>query len=421
MKTTEVLAPGAPSAAGAISLIVPELRGNEWTYIRECLDTNWVSSVGSYVDRFERMIAEYVGVGHAVATVNGTAALHIALLLVGVGTEDEVIVSDLTFIAPANAVRYAGAWPVFIDAEPRFLQLDPAALEDFLRHGCIEGADGLLNRRSGRRIRAILPVHILGHPVDLEPILALAERYGLPVIEDATEGLGARYRGRRLGSFGRAACFSFNGNKIITTGGGGMLVTDDPDLAKRARYLTTQAKDDPLEYVHHEVGFNYRLTNVLAAMGCAQMEQLDAFIAAKRQIAVRYREAFRSLPGLQMPEEAEWADSTYWMYTALVDEHEAGLDARSLLKELARHNIQSRPLWQPMHHSPAHAGSMSPPCPVAEQLHHRAISLPCSVGLDENAQDRVIDVAKATLKGLDRRRNLPTLLGPEGVRRSEGE
>jgi perosamine synthetase len=403
LKTTEVLAPGTPAAAGAIPLIVPELRGNEWAYIRECLDTNWVSSVGSYVDRFERVLAEYVGVRDAVATVNGTAALHIALLLAGVGAEDEVIVSALTFIAPANAVRYAGAWPVFIDAEPRFLQMDPAALEDFLRHGCIEDTDGLRNRRSGRRVRAILPVHILGHPVDLEPILMLAERYGLPVIEDATEGLGARYRGRSLGSFGRTACFSFNGNKIITTGGGGMLVTDDPELARRARYLTTQAKDDPLEYVHHSVGFNYRLTNVLAAMGCAQMEQLDAFVAAKRHIAARYRQAFRSLPGLQVPEEAEWADSTYWMYTALVNEDEAGLDARSLLQELARHNIQARPLWQPMHCSPAHAGSMSPPCPIAEQLHHRAISLPCSVGLDENAQDRVIDVVTTTLKSVDTR------------------
>jgi perosamine synthetase len=398
--TSEALAPGAPAAPGSIPLIVPELRGNEWAYIKECLDTNWVSSVGSYVDRFERMLADYVGVRHAVATVNGTAALHIALLLAGVQPDDEVIVSSLTFIAPANAVRYAGAWPVFIDAEPRYLQMDAAALQDFLAHGCVVDGDGLRNRQSRRRIAAILPVHILGHPVDLEPILALAERYALPVIEDATEGLGAQYGGRSLGSFGRAGCFSFNGNKIITTGGGGMLVTDDAELARRARYLTTQAKDDALEYVHHTVGFNYRLTNVLAAMGCAQMEQLDGFVSAKRKIASRYNQAFASLAGIQVPEEAPWARSTYWMYTALVNEHRAGLDARALLRQLGSRNIQARPLWQPMHCSQAHAGSASPPAPHAEQLHRQAISLPCSVGLDASAQDRVIQAVAEILRSV---------------------
>jgi perosamine synthetase len=397
LTTKEVLSPGTPPPVDVIPLIVPELRGNEWQYMKECLDTNWVSSVGSYVDRFEQMVAAYVGVKHAVATVNGTAALHIAMLLAGVEPEDEVVVSTLTFIAPANAVRYAGAWPVFIDAESDSFQIDPAALSDFLENGCTWDGRILRNRRSGRRVRAILPVHILGHPADLDPILAVAEKFSLPVIEDATEGLGARYRGKALGSFGRAACFSFNGNKIITTGGGGMLVTDDAAWAARARYLTTQAKDNPIEYVHNTVGFNYRLTNVLAAMGCAQMEKLDDFVTVKRQIAARYQTAFASLPGMIAPSEAEWAFSTYWMFTALVDEARAGISSRELLRELDSHRIQARPLWQPMHCSPAHDAKASPPCPRAEELHRQAISLPCSVGLTAAAQDYVIETVTAIL------------------------
>jgi perosamine synthetase len=397
LKTKEVLPPGALPRADMIPLIVPQLEGNEWQYVKDCLDTNWVSSVGSYVDRFEEMVATYVGVKHAVATVNGTAALHIAILLAGVEPGDEVAVSTLTFIAPANAVRYVGAWPVFIDAEPRTLQLDPAALNDFLENGCTWDGRILRNRISGRRVRAILPVHILGYAADLDPILEVAEKYSLPVIEDATEGLGARYRGKALGSFGRAACFSFNGNKIITTGGGGMLVTDDPAWASRARYLTTQAKDNPIEYVHNAIGFNYRLTNVLAALGCAQMEKLDSYVTIKRQIAARYQEAFASVPGIRVPCEAESAFSTYWLFTALVDEERAGTGSRELLEQLDRHRIQARPLWQPMHCSPAHDASSSPACPRAEELHRQAISLPCSVGLTARDQDRVIETVTAFL------------------------
>jgi perosamine synthetase len=236
-----------------------------------------------------------------------------------------------------------------------------------------------------------LPVHILGHPVDIDPILEIAAKYSLPVIEDATEGLGARYRGKSLGSFGQSACFSFNGNKIITTGGGGMLVTDDAELAKRAKYLTTQAKDDPIEYVHNEIGYNYRLTNVLAAIGCAQMEQLDMFVQAKRQIARRYQESLSAIRGIRLPNEAEWAYSTYWMYTVLIDERELGISSRDLLRELGERKIQARPLWQPMHRSPAHMGVVDLSCPNADALSAQALSLPCSVGLTPNAQEQVIE------------------------------
>ncbi len=392
MNPSEKLAPGAlPPSADFIPLIVPEICGNEWEYVKECLDTNWVSSVGSYVDRFEQLVAERAGTRYAVATVNGTAALHVALILAGVEADDEVLVSSLTFIAPANTIRYVGAWPVFIDAEPRYWQIDPNGVVDFLENHCRWDGHELRNRQTGRRIKAILPVHILGHPADLDPILAIAKKYSLPVIEDATEGLGASYRGKSLGGFGDAGCFSFNGNKIITTGGGGMLVTNNAEWAARARYLTTQAKDDPLEYVHGAVGYNYRLTNMLAAMGCAQMEQLDRFVEAKRRISTRYRESLASLSGIRLPQEAEWAFSTYWMYTVLIDEKELGMDSRELIRELGALKIQTRPLWQPIHRSPAHDNLGSPACPNSDALHRQAISLPCSAGLSHSAQNHVIE------------------------------
>lgn len=383
------------SVAQTIPLCIPEIRGNEWKYVKDCLDTGWVSSVGSYVDRFEADMARYVGTKRAVATSNGTSALHIALLVAGVQPDDEVLVSTLTFIAPANAVRYAHAWPVFMDADPDYWQMDVAKVADFLRDECRREAGGaLINKRSGRRMRAILPVHVLGHPVDLDPLLALARDYGLAVIEDATESLGADYKGRRVGQFGDLACFSFNGNKLLTTGGGGMITTNDDRLADRAKYLTTQAKDDPVEYVHHEVGYNYRLVNLLAAVGCAQLEQIDGYVAAKRAIAKRYADALADLPGVMPMKQAPWAASVFWMYTALFDESVWGADFRSLLKAFSAEKIQTRPLWQPLHQSRAHQGAQAYRCDVAERLGRIALSLPCSVGLSEEQQQRAIAVLK---------------------------
>lgn len=390
----ETVAPGAPAASGFVPLCVPELRGNEWNYVKECLDTNWVSSVGAYVDRFEQCVAGRVGVAHAVATVNGTAALHVALMIAGVRPDDEVITSTLTFIAPANAIRYVGAHPVFIDAESDHWQMDTDKLRDFLENECDEHGGELRDRVTGRRVSAILPVHILGHPVEMGAVLELANRYGLVVIEDATESLGASWRGRPVGQLGDIACFSFNGNKLITTGGGGMLVTNDAALAKRARHLTTQAKDDPIEYEHSEVGYNYRLTNVLAAMGVAQMELLDEYIEQKRAIAARYAEGLGDVPGIRLMSEAPWARSVFWMYTVLVDQMRYGLDSRALLRRLAERKIQTRPLWQPLHLSGAHRGESRTKCPVAERLNRDALSLPCSVGLTEGEQARVIEAIR---------------------------
>jgi perosamine synthetase len=382
--------PGAATPAGTIPLCVPSICGNEWLYVKECLDTRWVSSVGPFVDRFERLVADYVGTQYGVATSSGTAALHVALLVTGIQPDDEVLLPSLTFIAPANAVRYAGAWPVFVDSEPDYWQIDPERVVDFLNRECrwLEGS--LINRLTHRRVKAIMPVHILGHPVDIDPILEAAEKYGLVVIEDATESLGAKYKGRKVGSLAHIACFSFNGNKIITTGGGGMIVTNNVEWSRKAKYLTTQAKDDPLEYVHHEIGFNYRLTNIQAAMGCGQMEQLPRFIDLKRSIGETYTQAFGQIPGVRMMAEAAWARSIFWLNTVLIDETEYGVDSRTLMKRLDQRGIQARPLWQPLHKSAAHFHAQSAGGSVADRLNRQALSLPSSVGLSAEDLQLVI-------------------------------
>jgi len=370
-------------------LFTPEMRGNEWTYVKECLDTTWVSSAGSYVDRFERELAEYVGVEHAVATINGTSALHIALICAGVQPDDEVLVSTLTFIASANSVRYVGGVPVFIDAEPKHWQMDPNLVEEFLKRRCFCKSGSLYNRDSGRRVSAVMPVHVLGHPVDLDPILKLARRYELPVVEDAAEGLGAKYKGRRVGGLADIGCLSFNGNKLITTGGGGALLTNDDGIAERARYLTTQAKDDPLEYVHGDLGYNYRLTNVLAAIGCAQMEQLDGFIKIKRRTAEVYQQHLRDVEGVEFFTPSADAFCTFWMNTVRISEADYGADSRTLLRRLGERGIQTRPLWQPMHASPVHGACRSLLTGVADRLSAECLNVPSSVGLSESDVIRV--------------------------------
>jgi perosamine synthetase len=385
--------PGA-RVEGGIPLCVPEIRGNEWTYVRDCLDTGWVSSVGSYVTGFETALATAVGGTHAVATVNGTAALHVALLCAGVEPGDEVLVSDLTFIAPANAIRYAGAHPVFIDVDADYWQMDPAAVERFLTLECEWDGAVLRDRATGRRVRAIVPVDILGSPADVDPIVAVAKRFGLAVVEDSTESLGALYKNEPAGKRADLSCFSFNGNKLITTGGGGMIVTGDDALAQRARYLTTQAKDDPVEYEHGSVGFNYRLTNVQAAIGVAQLEKLDEYVAIKRANAARYTEMLADVPGIAPMREAPYARSAFWLYTVLVDEAAFGISSRALLRALAARNIQARPLWQPMHRSRAHAGERSFGGEVADRIHRDALSLPSSVGLTSLELETVVSAIR---------------------------
>ncbi|MFA4905569.1 MAG: LegC family aminotransferase [Candidatus Margulisiibacteriota bacterium] len=377
-----------------IPLCIPEIRGNEWKYIKDCLDTNWVSSVGEYVNKFERSLADYVGAKYAVACINGTAALHISLLVAGIRPGDEVIVPTLTFIAPANAVRYVGAYPVFIDVQPDTWQLDPKQIEEFIFKGCIKYNNKLFNRKTKRIIKAILPVDILGRPVDMEPVLALANKFKLKVIEDATESLGAAYKGKKVGSLSDLACFSFNGNKIITTGGGGMLVTNDRSYADKARYLTTQAKDDELEYVHNEIGYNYRLSNLQAAMGLAQMEHLNEYIAQKRRIAEKYYIDLGAIKGLTMPADINGSESINWLFTILIDKRKYGLSSRQLLRELKKQGIQSRPFWHPLHSQKPFKDCQAYNIKVANLLYRDGLSLPSSVGLQNHEQDRVIRVIR---------------------------
>ena len=378
-----------------IPLSVPHLGGNEWTYLKDCLDTGWVSSVGPYVDLFEKRIAEFTGARHGVATASGTAALHLALLAANVQPGDLVITPSLTFIAPVNTIRYVGATPVFIDSEPEHAQLDPAQLAAFLSDECEARADGLRHKATQRRVSAIMVVHLLGHPVDLDEVNRLARQYGLVVIEDATESLGAQYKGAPIGQRSSLACFSFNGNKIITTGGGGVVVTSDAKLAARVRYLATQAKDDPLEYIHNEIGFNYRMTNVQAALGCAQLEQLPQFVERRRAIAARYQQELNGIAGLRILGEAAWAMSTYWLST-LVCEDSTFARTRELIQFLQQRNIQSRPLWQPIHLSRAHAGNgFGSDCPVAQKLYVTAVNIPSSSTLSESQQTRVVNAISA--------------------------
>jgi perosamine synthetase len=389
--------PDVPAQPGFIPLCVPEIRGNEWNYIKECLDTNWVSSVGSFVDRFEIMLANYVGTKHAVATTNGTAALHTALLVAGIQPDDEVLVPTLSFIAPANAIRYIGAWPVFIDAEPVHWQIDPEKVLDFLEKECRWQDGNLVNKTSGRRVKAILPVHILGHPCDIDSIREAAQKYHLAIIEDATESLGAKYKGRMVGQLGDIACFSFNGNKLITTGGGGMIVTDNETWAERARYLTTQAKDDSVEYFHSEIGYNYRLTNIQAAMGVAQMEQIDSFIAQKKATARIYDDAFLNIESVTFMPDQSFTSPVYWLYTILIDKASTLEERKDFIRDLNDQGIGARPLWHTLHNLPPYRNCQAFQIEHGVRLYERGTSLPSSVGLTEQDQQRCIATVRQSL------------------------
>ncbi len=370
-----------PISEGVLGLHEPTFRGREWDYLKECLDTGWVSSVGAFVDRFEEQLAEVTGVRRAVACVNGTAALHAALTLCGVARDDEVLVPTLTFVATANAVAYLGAVPHFVDSEERTLGVDPLRLSEYLADVAEVRGGICANRRTGRRIRAVVPVHVLGHPVDLDPLVELCARYDLPIVEDATESLGSTYKGRPTGGFGRLGVLSFNGNKIITTGGGGAILTDDEELGRAAKHLTTTAKlPHPFAFVHDRVGFNYRLPNLNAALGCAQLEQLPGFVDEKRALATRYAEALRGVRGVTFFSEPTFARSNYWLCAILLDEQEAHARDR-VLEATGQAGLQTRPLWTPMHRLPMYRDCPRMDLSVAEGLEQRVINLPSSVWL----------------------------------------
>lgn len=381
-----------------VPMAVPTIGGNAARYLQECLDTNFVSSVGPFVSRFEEEFAAVIGSRHAIACASGTAAIHLALRVLGVESGDEVFVSTLTFVASVNPIRYQGAVPVLVDSEPATYNLDPALVVTELDRRARLGL---------RQPKAIEVVDLLGHPADIAPIVEAAERHGVPVFEDASEALGATYldgayAGRQVGTIGVLGCFSFNGNKLITTGGGGMVVTDDDRLAARVRFLSTQARLPGRAYDHAEIGYNYRLSNLAAALGVAQLEQLPDLLAARRRIAERYDVAIATIPGLLPAVRASWADPSFWLYTAALDPAVLMHDRDALIDGLAAAGIEARPMWTPLHATqlyrsvPRLGGGA-----VAERIFARTISLPSSSSLDERTQDRVIERLRSLSAGAE--------------------
>ncbi|MHC1759649.1 MAG: LegC family aminotransferase [Negativicutes bacterium] len=364
-----------------VALHEPAFQGNEWAYVKECIDTGWVSSVGSYVDRFERDLAEVAGVRRAVATVNGTAALHISCLLAGVEPGDEVLTPALTFIATTNAVSYCGAIPHFVDSEMRTLGMNPDALSDYLSEVAEVRRDGCYNKQTGRRIRAAVPMHTFGHPVDIDAMVDVCERFNIVLVEDAAESLGSVYKGRHTGQWGKVSALSFNGNKIVTTGGGGAILTNDEKLGALAKHLTTTAKlPHRWEFNHDRIGFNYRLPNINAALGCAQLEQLPRFIEQKRKLTQKYIDEFQNVFGVSIFQEQEFARSNYWLNVMLLTP-EFSNSRDLLLEKLNENKLQSRPVWTLMYRLPIYSQCPRMQCPVVEDISDRLINIPSSACL----------------------------------------
>lgn len=361
-----------------IALHEPEFHGNENTYLKDCIDTGWVSYAGRYVDEFERRLAETMGAKHAVAVVNGTAALQIAMLLAGVKAGDEVLVPALSFVATANAVAHCGAIPHFIDSDPRTLGIDPQSLRRHLEQVCEMTGGAVRNRTTGRRIAAIIPMHTFGHAVEIDRLIEVVEPYGMPVIEDAAESIGSTYKGRHLGTFGVMGILSFNGNKIVTTGGGGAIVTNDEALAKRAKHVTSTAKvPHRWEFFHDEVGYNFRLPNLNAAVGCAQLEQLSGFLQRKKILAHRYEAAFEGMDGLSFVKQPPDCESNYWLNAVRLRRPDFGT-RNALLDAAISAGYQCRPAWTLMPKLPMYAACPRAPLPVAEGLEAALVNIPSS-------------------------------------------
>ena len=366
-----------------IPVAQPVLDGREFEYVKECFDTNWIASNGPFVERFERQFADYCGVKHAIAANNGTTALHLALAGLGVGEGDEVIVPTLTYIATANTVKYCNASPVFVDNDPRTLNIDPAAIE----------------RAITPRTKGIIPVHLYGHPADMDPIREIAAAHGLFVLEDAAEATGASYKGRKVGSVSDVASFSFFGNKIITTGEGGMLTTDDDALAKTLRLLRGQGMDPERRYWFPVIGFNYRMTNVAAAIGLGQLERIEHHLAARQRVARLYHDRLGRLEEagrIVRPTSENWAEHVYWMYTILLAPGLGGRRDR-VMSEMDAAGIETRPVFHPLHTLPPYRDLAGAGFPVAEDCAARGINLPTYGLLTEADIDRVVSALEKSL------------------------
>ncbi len=383
-----------------VPLSVPNLSGNEWKYVKDCLDTGWISSVGSYVTQFEQKVAEYAGAKYGVAAVNGTAAIHISLLLAGVKREDYVIIPNITFVATANAAKYTGADLILMDADPETWQMDLDLLEDFLSNDTTINDKGeCIYTKDGRRIQALLPVHVQGNVGDMDRMMAIANKYHLCVVEDAAESLGSTYKSKHTGTFGKLGCFSFNGNKIISTGGGGVIVTDDEALAKKAKHITTTAKTDPLEYFHDQVGYNYRLVNILAAVGVAQMEVLDDYIAKKQYIGDFYKKHLTGVADIKFQKVNPEVSHNNWLFT-IQTSHQ-----KRLVKYLNANGVICRPFWTPMNKLPMYKDSLyitkENNC---DEIHQTCLAIPCSTSItDEELTIVVNEINKCLIES-----NIPT-------------
>lgn len=364
-----------------VGLHEPSFSGGEWVYVKDCIDSTFVSSVGKYVDRFESELADFTGAKHAVAVVNGTSALQIALKLAGVVADDEVLIPALTFVSTANAVAYCGATPHFVDCEERALGIDTDKLRCYLLNNTEQHSGACINRVTGRVIRALVPMHTFGHAGNLDGILSLARDFNIALVEDAAESLGSTYHGQHTGTFGLLGALSFNGNKIVTTGGGGAILTNDAGLAKHAKHLTTTAKlPHRWEYRHDEIGYNYRLPNLNAALGCAQLEKLPDLIAAKRRLYQRYREAFSPVSGLTLLSEPDHCQSNYWLQTLILDQH-LSHERDGILTATNEAGYATRPAWTLI---PDLAPYTACPCTdltTAKSLSERIINIPSSPSL----------------------------------------
>jgi perosamine synthetase len=379
-----------------IPLSVPSLNGNELEYVKECIDTEWVSSAGKYVDLFEQKIAEYTGSKYAIACVNGTAALQVSLRLAGVGAGDEVLISTLTFIASVNAITYNNAKPIFMDAD-KYYNIDAEKTIEFIKNETGFKNGFTYNKKTNNKITAIIPVHIWGNACWLDELIELCNKQNIAIVEDAAESLGTfynagKYKGKHTGTIGKLGCLSFNGNKIITTGGGGMILTDDKILAEKAKYLTTQAKDDPIRYVHDAIGYNFRLTNIQAALGVAQLEQLPDILKRKKEISKFYQTEVANINGLSISITPDYASNNHWLNLIQIDIQVYGEDREILMKRLEENDIQTRPVWKLNHEQKPYKDYQHFKVKKAKELVKNSLCLPSSSNLSNENLNKIVSV-----------------------------
>ena len=379
-----------------IPLSVPSLNGNEMQYVKECIDTEWVSSAGKYVDLFEQKITKYTGSKFAVACVNGTAAIQVSLRLAGVDAGDEVIVSTLTFIASVNAITYNNAKPIFMDAD-KYYNLDSEKTIEFIKNETVFKNGFTYNKKTNNKITAIIPVHVWGNACWLDELIELCNKQNIAIVEDACESLGTfynngKYEGKHTGTIGKLGCLSFNGNKIITTGGGGMILTDDKILAEKAKYLSTQAKDDPIRYVHNEIGYNFRLTNIQAALGVAQLEQLPSILKRKKEIYDFYQSTIKNIDGLSLSKVPEYAHNNHWLNLLQIDSKVYNEDREVLMKRLEENGIQTRPVWALNHEQKPYKNCQYYKIENAKKLVENSLCLPSSSNLSNENLNKIVSV-----------------------------